>query len=483
MKPIKAHTLRDQLECLRHVWLDAHGDPALRVEPAPNFAQQRGLSFEAYARERFGPVRPVPTASWDDAVAVTRELIAQGTRVISGACLERPHPFHPDVLVRGRIDLLIRASRPFRNDAMYFPVEVKTVRDLRDADRLQLDCYLWLLASDQDGPEHGEFWLPGRPPRGIEIALHRYDETSLLGAFRSVGDVLHQPSAPPIYLTGHCDLCPWQAHCQSAAHEERAITLLNGLTRRSWESLIAAGLVTVDLVAEQPPEALVRLKGIGAATAGQLISSARALARQEAVILRELPDELHRPIVMLDIETGLSFQEQGLPWSFGWSDVNGQLHAAVVARYSSGSTTTLPDGRPVHLLTDYAAGWRMIAEYAEEHDALVYHWSGYDSGIMRQTAPPDAAAVLSRRMRDLLHVFKQCVMLPVRGRSIKTVAAYLGYAYPPSSDYAQAWNDYRRWLMDNDRIALQRAMAYQLADVEAMLIARDWLVRRAAEDS
>ncbi|MCK6576543.1 MAG: TM0106 family RecB-like putative nuclease [Anaerolineae bacterium] len=483
MRPIKAHTLRDMLECSRRVWLDAHGDPAVRAEPPPNFAQARGRSFEIFARQRYGSLRPVFSASWDESVAVTRDLMAQGVRVIAGASLERPHPHQPDLLVRGKIDLLVRAVGSSRDAALYFPVEVKTVRELRTEDRLQLDCYLWLLESDLGGPEQGEFWLPGRPPEWIDIAPHRYDEDRLFDAFRGVGDVLRQESAPPIYLTGHCDSCSWHTHCRTAANAEGAITLLNGLSRRSWESLIAAGLHTVDQVADQPPEALRRLKGIGPATVHQLISSARALRDRDAVLLRALPEELFHPIVMLDIETGLSFQDQGIPWSYGWSGVDGDLYAAVVARYTNADQTILPDGRPVRLLHDYAEGWRMIADYAEAHDALVYHWSGYDSGIMRQTAPPDVAAILNRRMRDLLQVFKQCVMLPVRGRSIKTVAAYLGYAYPPASDYAQAWNDYRRWQMDNDHTALQRAMAYQLADVEAMLIARDWLVRRASGEA
>lgn len=283
--------------------------------------------------------------------------------------------------------------------------------------------------------------------------------------------------APPIYLTDHCQSCRWLTHCQSIAHSEKSITLLNGISRQSWESLISMGITTAEHILDHTPEQLIKLKGIGKTTVKQIYASAQALARGEAIHLAPVPDELTRPVIMLDIETSLNYEEAYQPWSFGWSDLNNTLHNMIVARFFDGDHLMLPNGQPVNIISHYQDGWRILAEYAEAHDALIYHWSGFDAGVMHNTASPEIVNLLAPRMRDFLQVFKTCVMLPVRGRSIKTVAAYLNYNYPPESNYAQAWNDYQAWRLENDHDALARAVAYQLADVEAMIVARDWLLR------
>ncbi len=287
-------------------------------------------------------------------------------------------------------------------------------------------------------------------------------------------------NAPPIYLCDECHFCRWNDQCHTTAEAEKNITLLNGMSRRAWESLTAAGITTVDQLLSHTVESLCQFNGIGMATARQMHTSARAIQNGDAILLAPVPDELRRPHLMLDIETSLDFGNEGQPWSFGWSDVQGNLQAMIVAKYFEGDHLLLPDGRRVQIVEHYTDAWRMLAEYAAAHDLKIYHWSGFDASVMKQTAAPDVVEVLSPRMKDLLHIFKQTVMLPVRGRSIKKVAAYLGYAYPPESDYRQAWNDYQLWMLENDDEALARAMAYQLADVEAMLIARDWLIKRNA---
>ncbi|MFN8530843.1 MAG: ribonuclease H-like domain-containing protein [Anaerolineae bacterium] len=316
------------------------------------------------------------------------------------------------------------------------------------------------------------------PPRDSQSGIFGCERRRWLN--RHGDALLHAPAdVPPVYLADHCALCRWHDHCRAAAHAEASITLLNGLSRQAWQSLIAAGVFTASQVLAYTPDELRRFKGIGKVTAQQIHTSAQALHSGNAVPLASLPDEIRRPVMMLDIETCLTYEEADQPWSFGWSDIDGTLHAMIVAKYYDGDHTHLPDGRRVHIVPHYADGWRTLADYAESHDLLIYHWSGFDAGVMHRTASPDVVARLAPRMRDFLQVFKQCIMLPVRGRSIKTVAAYLGYAYPPESDYRQAWNDYRAWLLENDDDALARSMAYQLADVEAMLVARDWLLNQS----
>ena len=82
-------------------------------------------------------------------------------------------------------------------------------------------------------------------------------------------------------------------------------------------------------------------------------------------------------------------------------------------------------------------------------------------------------------MHDLQMTFKRSVALPVANRKIKTIAAYLGYKYPETNNYELAWLYYRRWLQHSDVEALARAVSYQRADVEALLLAWRWLVSQS----
>jgi uncharacterized protein len=151
------------------------------------------------------------------------------------------------------------------------------------------------------------------------------------------------------------------------------------------------------------------------------------------------------------------------------------LQVVVVDAYCDPGDLRLSDGTSAYIVNDSDEAWEMLADAATAVPGLICHWTNYDLGVLRQSAPQHVVEALESRMHDLHQTFKATVTLPIRSTSIKAVGNYLGYFWPEESNAFAAYADYQRWLMEGDRAALARACAYQRADVEALEIVRRWL--------
>lgn len=283
------------------------------------------------------------------------------------------------------------------------------------------------------------------------------------------------PDAPPIYLGKHCEFCRHRTACTESAERAGDLALLPSLAYETWTHMRADGLRTLTDVAAEPVDRLQRFRKIGPVTAREYNGWARArLSGAPQPIQLPAPD-VHLPGLYLDIETSLFDWENGVPWSFGWCDADGRYTNLITAPVHEVETLILPDGQPILLIPDHRDGWRRVADAAAAVEGYVFHWSGYEAGVLKATSEGETIARLYPRLHDLLATFKRTWIFPIANRSIKTVAAYLGYRYPEGSHYAQAWNDYRLWRDRGDVEALARAIAYQRADVEAVWLVWRWL--------
>lgn len=472
---ITAYTLRHLYQCERRVWLDQHGDPSL-LEDVISERALIGLEHERKIGEMmFGEVSPVSAASWTDMVRITREFMAQGVAGIQGAAFEREITVGIQTIrVRGRVDWLRKINQPSELGRWaYEPIEIKQRTELQEADRVQLDLYLWLLTEAQGAESTGWFWMgmddDGTPLRRFE---HIYNADRLNGAFARVTGVTDN-NAPPIFLTSHCKLCGWHSACTRVAQHERAFTLLPGLSQVTWEHMRQAGIRTVEDVAALSSAELQKFKGVGKTRALEMLSSAQAMSAGQPVLRSPLPPLVRLPGVMLDLETRLDDNEV---WCFGWQGVEGGVQVAVVAKRFDGDSLALPDGQTIHIIPDSDTGWRMVAEAAAQMPGPVYHWGAFEQGVLRASAPRDVIEALQDRMHDLNRTFRKSFALPLRSTSIKTVAPYFGFAWPEGANALTAHDDYRAWLLDNDRAALARACAYNRADVEALALVWRWMV-------
>jgi predicted RecB family nuclease len=235
------------------------------------------------------------------------------------------------------------------------------------------------------------------------------------------------------------------------------------------------GITTLDQLLLLTPKDLEGFKGLGKTKALELYSYARAVHAARPIQRNPVPDAVRQEGTMLDLETCIDGQSMGFPWCFGWQEYGGPFQVAIVNRFYESSGPRLADGTPVTVVADSDEGWRMIARVALRNPGPIYHWGSFEKGVLRSTAPPDAIEILDNRLHDLNRSFRRSYVFPVRGTSIKTVAPYLGFSWPPESSAFTAWADYRAWLREDDVDALMRACAYNRADVEAMFLIWQWM--------
>lgn len=480
---ITAQTLRHLLVCERRVWLDAHADPALRDAPTPEALRLYALGSqhdELVHAATAGQVEPVDIASWEEGVAVTRDLMQQGVQGILGACLEVQTSLDLTGTIytlRGRVDQLLRVWH--QGEYIYSPIEIKQRNRPEEADWLQLDLYVWMVSLIQGAVPPAELWLGvdalGRPRYRL---AHEYDEDRLMAAALRITELLTFAPEPPVRIDAHCATCPWAAACQDVAQREKRLDLLYGVSRIARANLEAAGILRLeDLVARSPDE-LLGIKGIGPRTAPRIRANAQAWLENRPVWLEALPEVCRQPGWMFDLETW-EVGGRTVPWCMGWCDGDGQMYIALVAPVQLPETLTLPGGQTVTLAPDSDAAWEVFAAAVGEDSRPIFHWTGYDAAILRGSAPAYIRAQVEPRLHDLNATLKRVVSLPLKSMSIKPVSAYLGFAWPGYQDWFAAYLDYRRWLETGSLDALIRACGYQQADVQSMAHVWRWLVAHA----
>ncbi len=446
MLTITASMLRFATTCDRRLWLDQRAEAAA-LAPAVAYKTALGISHERAVQE---DAEAVTVASWAQGVALTAAWMQAGVEVIQNGFLEMV--LDDSLVLRGRPDRLVRGR-----DSVYSPVEIKRYGLLDDADFVQLDLYCALA-----GVPRGEFWL-GQP---VRLVPHRLDQRRLSDAVSRTRRALGTDE-PPVRIEPHCKECPWYGRCWEIARRSGAIALVSGLRRDSREALQLRGIRTVEQLAALTPDELREIRGIKS-TAASIRAGAEALMLGQPVWHGELPEMCVAPGVMFDCETDPG---SGVPWSLGWLE-NGESHVALVGR---GHSRRVSDGTQVHVMPNSDAAWERMAESLAGSSDPIFHWTGYDRGVLNATAPDDVKAALAPRFVDLHRAFSQAVRFPVDGTSLKRVAAYLGYQWRAYESWFAAWEDYRAWLRTGHDDALERSLAYQMDDVIALGKVWEWL--------
>jgi predicted RecB family nuclease len=254
------------------------------------------------------------------------------------------------------------------------------------------------------------------------------------------------------------------------------LALLNGLQRKTLEHMRQQGITRLDQLAALPPASLRQFYGI-AANAHRIHAQAQAWVQDRAVWYGELAPECFAEAWYFDIETIPLGATAGRVWSIGWSKGSAPTYAVLVAPHHPQRQILLPHDHQITLVRNYAEAWECFAESVGGDDAPLFHWTKFDSGNMRQFAPA-LFATLGGRMVDLCAAFSRAVQIPRRGVSLKTVAPYLGFAWAAYDDYWLAWQDYQRWLYGGNETELMQLSSYQMDDVLAMVVVRDWLVEQ-----
>ncbi len=476
--------LRQFIQCQRLAWLERREDPALRDPVDPALAQRfaAGNAHEAAVHEAAGvPLTPVVAETWEEGVQVTRALMEQGVEVIVGAYLERWLTFGDvttNVVLHGRADRLVRRRRSVKgthiphNKVVYQPIEIKRYRKVGLSDQLQLDAYLWMLQEMQSADVDGYFWM-GESTDGVPAfrQAHELDELRLLKWVSQLAQTLASDDAPPVRIEPPCKTCRWFSYCKTAVEPALPISLLSGLSQQARDHLKTSGVTNLRQIADMRPDELKRFRGIKS-TAPAIHAHARSHVEKQPVWFADLPQVCFQHGIMFDLETDPYTQK---PWSWGWCDTEGNTQVIITARKAE--TVQLAETRSIYTVRDTDEAWRLFADLNPNASDRIYHWTAFDAGVLRANAPYDVRAKLDARMVDLHRIYKNCVRFPVDGASLKVVARYLKYDWAEYDAWDAAFNDYRRWLSSGDLDALRRCCNYQQADVQALAVVWNWLVK------
>jgi len=488
---IRATMLRYLDVCERRIWLDYHADPMLRDDARFSHTQrlQDGIIHEAKIQSATSQfIETLNVEGWSEAVQTTTDLIQLGRTGIVNACFQSQTELkgipNPIILV-GKTDRLIRQENSHHphQKPVYIPIEIKAYQTLTDADRLQLDMYCWLLGQVQGiEPTHGEFWLgmSAHTSQPSQKQGHIYDEYRLMRAIREVARLILSQDEPAPYIATHCQNCHWYGVCHKKAQASFDISLLVGLRKETYADMKQAGIHTLDQLVEFQPQDLKRFRGINT-TAHVYHAQARAWVEQKPIWLNPIPNLLRAGGWMFDLETYQDIQtREEIVWSIGGCDEKGNSFAMVIAPHIQPYTIHVNESLTIYLVSDTDSAWRLMTKLMPD-DKPIYHWTGYDSGMMKKSAPVDVQKALAHRLSDLHAIFKRTVCFPITSLSIKTVATYLGFHWAGYDNYLQAYFDYRQWLKTRDNSHLLQSVNYQVDDVKALAVVWRYLIQHITE--
>lgn len=286
---------------------------------------------------------------------------------------------------------------------------------------------------------------------------------------------LDAPDVPPVVLRSHCKACQWHNACQQIAVAELDVSLLSSLRQDTRQHLRQLGITSLHQIAAMQPDDLRKIRGIKS-TAAAVHAHARAWVSGHPVWIAGLAEVCAGGGWMFDIETNPQTNEV---WCIGWCDLHGRDGIAVVAPQVRRPTPyALPDGREIVLVPDSDGAWEAFAAgvSGDQDERPIFHWTGFDAGVLHSTGPEAVREALGGRLHDLHHLVNQAIRFPVKSTSIKAISGWLGFAYSAYDAWDAALNDYNLWLSRGDDRALSRACMYQRDDVLAMHILWRWLV-------
>jgi len=459
---LNATDLANMAICKRKLYLKYYGNPDEQIELShlDKAIQAQG---EAHERTVVDPSRftPITIESWAEGVEQTLAAMRAGVKEIYQGMLAING-------LRGQPDLLIRKTGKSALGAYHYrPIEIKLGRRMRNSHQYQVKTYLYILEHLQQVETYGELYLGVSRRETITLDVAEFEDWLKQAKQVVIGQV-----EPAPYLAGHCTHCVWQEHCFMEAHKSYNLTLLPHLTKEMYNSLVQAGITSLDTLAQQKQTDLLKLKGIGPKTAPQLINRATAFVKNKAIPIKPptLPNE---PVeIYLDFES-VQHTQWGEPatcyYLLGWV------------------TRQRVDNRQQYYhctaesIDDEAEIWAKFLDQLSAMPGPIYHYSGYERQALNQLNNrygfDDRVPALLDRCVDLLVVVRNHVALPITSYSLKHVANWLGYRWTTEIQTgADSMVMYNQWLNSQDRYYLETVQQYNRHDCEAMILIKDWLM-------
>ncbi|SNR31212.1 TM0106 family RecB-like putative nuclease [Blastococcus mobilis] len=389
----------------------------------------------------------------------------------------------------GQADFLLKVLTPSDlGDWSYEVADAKLARRIKVPALLQMATYADRLATLQGRTPERICVVTGdgeeRPWRLVDVAAYARRARTRLEGF--VADV---PATAPVPVA-YCDRCTWQARCSAELRDGDHLSLVAGMRRDQRAALLAAGVATLEQLADAPDETL-KATGISRGTRERLREQAREQLRgraagvptrtllppHDAQGLLRLPQPSPGDLY-LDFEGDpLAGDGDGLEYLAGLGDRTGRF-TALWAHDREHERRMVED-----LIDHIVEAWRA------DPGMHVYHYAAYEvSALKRLTGRYGVReAELDQLLRaerfvDLYPVVRQSMRISKESYSIKKVEAFYGREH--TGDVADAMSsvvEYEKWLTDRDPARLQAIEDYNKDDVDSTRELHDWLETQRAE--
>jgi predicted RecB family nuclease len=486
---LTATDIANLARCAQRIYLDAHGDAAAKLPPTTvrQLLWEEGREHEEDVISALDYVT-VPYGSAADRLVATRALMASGAPLIYHGYLEAME-------LAGEPDLLQRVEQPsLLGEFAYVPVEIKNGAAFTTPKKahaklpyaLQLCAYAELLAAEQGWwpdvgfvIDHHDEW------QQIELAPYRRDYAV---ATARVVRIREGDEVPGPGWKAECAQCEWQKHCWSELVAADDLTTVAKIGEPKRAALVRIGIRTVADLARAEPHELLKVKGVGEASARRWPLRARAMKSGVPAVLEgwRPPDvdveisydieNTQEPFVYLH---GILTRRRGAPaWGApGFADAAFGVFEPVCADYPE----------------DERAVWQRflgkLDELRSRGTYAVYIYSSHERTTLRRLiAAYGGSRALDdfiEHMIDLRKEVTRCVVLPTDSETLKAVAQFAKFTWrdddPGGGQSIAWWSEY--WAKPEANSAFRaRVLRYNEDDVRASFVVRDWLAQLAGAD-
>lgn len=425
----------------------------------------------------------------------TRQALVDGAQVVFQAAFF-------DGRFHGLADFVVRTPGP-DGIVRYEPADTKFARHARVEALLQLASYAFQIEQfDLEPPRQVHLWLGDGT-----TSTHRYADLRpiLVDRTARLHQLLDRPVAPPAWDDPELRRCGRCDHCRAAAEAHRDLLLVAGMRIDQRKALLAAGVATVEQLAElteAPP-------GVKEPVFAKLHAQARLQAAQDAtrskgddtgVVSAELADPNGIALIPAPNPGDVFFDFEGDPLHLeaGWDDLG--------LEYLWGTITHGPDGRPAYdaiwahdrreerVALERFIDWLTARRAQPGHAGLhVYHYAPYEVTALKRlvqrygTRADELDALLRAGVFvDLYGVVRRSVRVSQRSYSIKKLEPlYMGDELRESEVTGGAesvvwYAEYQTLRDDGDVVGasarLEELRSYNEYDCLSTLRLRDWLV-------
>ncbi|HEX9708973.1 MAG TPA: TM0106 family RecB-like putative nuclease [Candidatus Thermoplasmatota archaeon] len=453
------------------LWAEHHAPRQARdpVDPLTELLLGRGREHEDEVSDaRWPGLKIVPFPTPRESFTWARSRMAEGV-----PALRRVHLLVPSERLRGQPDLLERddSHRSSFGRHHYVVREVKLARHIRNHHIAQALFYNHLVGVVQGYTPPHVYMINGD---GQEEAFP-HDPERLRDLVRRARAVIADEECPRPFWNG--SEWPWRNYTNRRAAAARDVSQVTDVGGKRAQLLATLGVRTVRELAEAPVADLVRLPGVGDASARKWRDAARALDSGEPVRRGTLALPAAPTIVFFDLE--------------GTAESVAHADELPKTTYLFGCLLRAPgsarDQYVRFLARAPAEEGEAFLDFCRWFDglggALLVHWAPYEKTELTRLFErvPPAQRHRERVMgalRDLHRVLTDAWTLPTRGHGLKEVARWLRFAWRHKDvDAGTSIVYYLRYVEDPQANGglLDRVVDYNEDDVRATAVAYDWL--------